>query len=282
MIRNALNFVTAFAIIFFIFVLAKPGGGFNDFLLMMSAAAAFIFGIFIAFALSNSHDRLNKVNELLKIEDANMLLIYKMSENFGKEANDKVRDLIDAHLIDQIDYRLEDFDHSRKSHHKLYEFLISQQPKGKSQEISLEEIARVLSESSQNRIHIEAIVKQSLSKYEWVSIWALTFVVLATLYQMSNGGLFNAILLTVLASASLLLVLVLRDYDNLKWQKDAWTWKPLHNLFHDLGLVPYYPRRIVEIKEARIPEGDKVRLANYPNPYPDMTDKVVKEEIYGG
>jgi len=134
--------------------------------------------------------------------------------------------------------------------------------------------------SSSNRIQIETITNQKLSRFEWISVWGLTFVVISQMYQMSHDDVFASISLTVLASASFLLVLVLRDLDNLKWQKDKWTWEPLHNLFTNMELMPYYPRVIFETGEAKAPYGVKIRVADYPDLYPIMTNKTVTTVEY--
>lgn len=274
--------IILFTVAFFALALAKPGEGYSDFLFMFSAAAAVIFSIFIVFSVSNSRSRLDKVNELLKTENANNLLLYKMSAAFGVQAQNDIRRLIDVYIIDQIDYRLEDFDQSAQSFRVLYDYIISLESKGTTQDIVLTEMIRILNLSSSNRVQVETLMSQRLSKFEWISVWGLTFVVVSHLYEMSHGILFQTLLLTILASASVLLVLVLRDLDNLKWQKDAWTWRPLRNLFISLDLLPYYPRPIVDKGEAKIKKGEKIRLADYPNLYPDMRDKIVKTEEYKG
>jgi len=70
--------------------------------------------------------------------------------------------------------------------------------------------------------------------------------------------------------------------NNLKWQKTIWTWQPLHNLFKNLDLIPYYPKPVVDRGEAKIEKGELIRLANYPQSYPDMTKKVIETVEYHG
>ncbi|HSX18108.1 MAG TPA: hypothetical protein VLE51_02015 [Candidatus Saccharimonadales bacterium] len=273
------SIIVLFTIAFLTLVLVKPGEG--D-LPTYSSAAAGIFGIFIGFSISNSRGRLNRVNQLLKTENANNLLVYRLSSVFGDEIQDKIRKLMDAYLIDQIDYRLDDFDRSGDTFHKLYEYIINLEVKNDKQKMVLDSMIKTLNISSSNRVQIETITTQRISIFEWISVWSLTFVVVFNLYLITRHDAFQSILITILASALILLVLVLRDLNNLKWQKGIWTWKPLHNLFVNMDLLPYYPRIIVEIGEAKIPSGEKVRLADYPNPYPDMTDKVINVEEYDG
>jgi hypothetical protein len=53
----------------------------------------------------------------------------------------------------------------------------------------------------------------------------------------------------------------------------------LHRLFQNLGLLPYYPRVVVTERRAKV--NGRVRLADYPNPYPDISGKVVSIEEIG-
>lgn len=269
-----------FTAVFFYIVSTWPVSTNYNALVVLGAAAALIFGVVVVFSISNSHERINKVNELLKNEDSSNLTLFKLSDVFDNEVQEKIKKLLDLYLIDQIDYRLEDFNSSQKSFDNLFNYVIKLKPKNFNQEEAYKLMLATISKSVENRTLIETLTTHKLSKHEWISISGLTFVVISLLYEMSDNNFFHSIILTILASSSFLLVLILRDLDNLKWQKDVWTWKPLHNLFKELGLVPYYPKRIVDIGEAKIPNGDKVRLATYPNKYPSMEGKVVEEVIY--
>ncbi len=277
-IKKTSTLAALFFIWFLLFALAVPGKGFSDFLLLISAAASVIFGIYIAFTISNSRERLNKTNELLKIEDANLLLLFKLSKVFDQKKQDEILKLLDKYLVEQIDYKLEDFALSAPSFHKLHDYILHLDCKNNKQERVHDEMISVLSSSSTNRTQVETIVHENLSKLEWISVCSLTFIFISLVWQMtySGMGIFYLLLTDVLASTSLLLLLVARDINALKWQKDTWTWKPLNSLFKSMGLIPYYPRIVVTSGEVILPVGEKVRFAEYPNPYPDMNGKEVR------
>jgi hypothetical protein len=265
----------ALTFIFFIFAVIRPASGNQNSLVVVSAAAALIFGVFVVFSISNSHERINKVNELLKIEDANNLSLYKISSIFDKKVQEDIKKMMDQYLIDQIDYKLVDFHRSRHSFDKIYKYILRLECKGLNQEECYKLMLQILNESAENRTLIETLTSHKLSKAEWISVTGLTLVIVALLYELTDTDLFHTLILSVLASSSILLVFILRDLDNLKWQKDLWTWKPLHRLFKELDLIPYYPKHIVDIGEAKIQKGEVVRLASYPSPYPDMKDKII-------
>lgn len=59
--------------------------------------------------------------------------------------------------------------------------------------------------------------------------------------------------------------------------KFSTIWEPLHNLFKYLDLLPYYPEEVIRSGRINLPKGEKVRLVQYPDPYPDMSNKAIKE-----
>ena len=74
-----------------------------------------------------------------------------------------------------------------------------------------------------------------------------------------------------------MMLIVLYKYDNLRWGKNEWVWKRLPVTFASLGLKPYFPDAIFRYGESTKPKGI-IRVANYPNKYPDMTGKIVTVE----
>ena len=83
-----------------------------DSLQVLVAAAYFLFGVFVAFALDSARTRMAKVNDLLKVDEANLLALHEFAHLFSDGVATRMRTLIDLHLQDQIDYRLVDFGRS--------------------------------------------------------------------------------------------------------------------------------------------------------------------------
>jgi hypothetical protein len=74
-------------------------------------------------------------------------------------------------------------------------------------------------------------------------------------------------------------MLVLRDLNYLRWKEQFWIWKCLKETFLEIGLLPYYPQLAIESKRAITKKGEKVRVVNYVSPYPNFSDKEVKEIV---
>lgn len=238
--------------------------------------SSFLFGIFIGFAISNSRSRLDKINEALKEEEGRLVFIYKSSEVFGDHIKSKIRKLIDDYLIDQIDYYLPEWNYSNKSFHKLFDYILELKPKDNVQEEIYSQMIELLREATQSRRKIGAFVKEKILILEWITIFILLFVVLFSIFIMNDGTFLAVIISFLLSSSAIAIVLVLKDLDNLKWKENSWIWEPLEQTFNDLELLPYFPDDVIKSGRAQVNKGQKIRIAHYPNKYPDMTNKKIE------
>ena len=74
----------------------------------LASMAAFLFGVLMAFTIARTRERLALIQDLVAKGNAALLSIHQMMEVFGEGDRNRVRQLIDRQLTDQIDYRLVD------------------------------------------------------------------------------------------------------------------------------------------------------------------------------
>ena len=72
---------------------------------------------------------------------------------------------------------------------------------------------------------------------------------------------------------------MLRQLDRLVWHEAASIWGPTTRLFRSIGRDPYIPRLVIDTGRY-VPTG-RVRVVDYPDPYPDRSQKVVTVEEFG-
>src|SRR5271166_5232154 len=75
----------------------------------MASMAAFLFGVLLAFTIVRTRERLALVQNLVAKGNSSLFSIHQMMSVFGEQTRLRVRDLVDGHLTDQIDYRLVDY-----------------------------------------------------------------------------------------------------------------------------------------------------------------------------
>lgn len=241
---------------------------------LLTGIAYFVLGILLAFTLENVRSGLSRVNELLKSVDADMLAIYQLAGAFGDDIRGRFRALLDVHLQDQIDYCLTDWRDSEPTYLDLWRASLALQPRGSTQEIAFDHLLAQLEGMGGRRKQLEALVRQRVRSPEWLALLGL-FGSLWLLVLLAGPvppvlALIEALMIAALAG----LLCTAWLMDTFKWQEDKAIWEPLHRLFLALDLVPYYPADVLESGRLARPAGP-IRIARYPQPYPDMAGKVV-------
>lgn len=270
-----LKILLCLAAVSFIVLFFDFRGDRDEFSTLLSATS-FIFGSFMAFSIANSQSRLNKIDETIKSDEGLLQYIYKISSLFGDEVQKDVRKLIDNYLIDQLDYYLVDFRYSGKSFNKLFDYLIHLKRYNKAQDSAYSQMMGFLQSSSVNRQKIEALVGQRVQKFEWMTILTLLSITLFFILYTNTGSNLSNFITIVVTTAFISLVLLLREIDTLRWKETTWIWDPLVELFKDLDLLPYFPEDVIKKGRYKVAKGEKIRLASYANPYPNMEDKKVE------
>ena len=261
---------------FFIGVILSNTSSDKDTIKDLLSAATFLFGIFAAFSISNSHTRMNTIHELLKLEDARVLMIFNLAKIFSPDVQEKTAELLDEYVIAQIDYELSDFKYSYKPFGNLFQFILQINPDNEQEKQAYSHLLRILTESLEDRKKFEALVRQKLTLIEWIIILLLQGMIVLFMFLLNNGSLlyFSAMLLMTCTLG--FFILLVRDLNNLRWGEQNWIWKSLETLFIEIGKLPYFPREVVSSGRARPTRGHQIRLATFPHPYPDLSDKRVE------
>ena len=95
---------------------------------------------------------------------------------------------------------------------------------------------------------------------------------------VARGTLWGALVAGVLTGTLVTLLIVLRQLDRLVWHEAASIWGPTSRLFRSISRDPYVPRLVID-SGRYVPTG-RVRVVDYPDPYPDRSRKVVTVEEF--
>lgn len=239
----------------------------------LASMAAFLFGVLLAFTIARTRERLTLVQDLVAKGNAALFSIYQMVEVFPGADRDSIRALIDGHLTDQIDYRLIDYHLGAPSHLRLTEAIYALDPQNPQQEAVYKELIALCINLRLERGHIESTGGQSLSPIEWSGLLLLLFVLIGLIAVLPGGTILGAIVAGVLAGSLVVFMILLRRLDLLRWHERVTIWEPTTRLFRSMGQDPYVPRHVIDAGRYR-PTG-RVRIVEYPDPYPNRATKVV-------
>jgi hypothetical protein len=239
----------------------------------LASMAAFLFGVLIAFTIVRTRDRLVLVQNLVASGNAALLSMYRMLTVFGEDDAENIRRLIDTHLTHQIDYRLVDYHLAAPSFRALADALLSLKLENRQQEQVYRVLAEVVVNGDNDRAQIEAVTGQELSALEWSSLGLLLIVLLGLIAVLPGGSVLGAVVAALLGGTLVMLMILLRKLDSLRWHERVTIWEPTSRLFRSMDLDPYVPRHVVD--SGRFTPVGRFRMVEYPDPYPNRSTKIV-------
>jgi hypothetical protein len=243
------------------------------------SATAFLFGVLLAFSIQRMRDRLSRVQDVLSLSNSNLLAVYFMAAIFEPETCQDLRDHIDAHLTDQISYQLLDYDSANPSYDALMAKIMELQCQTKEQQNAHKKLLEIAADTLSDRASIQATARQPLSAIEWIGMLSLLVLMLILLALLPGTSDIGVIVVGVLAGVLVMLMSLLRKLDRLRWHERVTIWEPSTRLFRRMGLDPFVPRPVIESGRYR-PTG-RVRVVDFPDPYPDRRRKFVTLEDFG-
>jgi hypothetical protein len=271
--------VLAGAVVFVVALLIGSRRGDVEVDVALASTATFLFGILMAFTIAHIRERLALIQNLVSKGNASLQSIHFLMAVFPEPQRSTVRALVDHHLTDQIDYRLVDHHLAETSHLALVSAVYALEPGTPQQEVIYKELAEICIGMGEDRALIEAASAQSLTQLEWTGLLLLLGLLLGLLAVLPGGTLWGSLVAGVMAGTLVTLMILLRKLDRLRWHERTSIWDPTSRLFRSMGLDPYVPRDV--ITSGRYRPAGRVRVAEYPDPYPDRTNKIVTVEVFG-
>jgi hypothetical protein len=246
----------------------------------LASMATFLFGVLLAFTIARARERLLLLQDTINKNDAALLSIHQMISVFPEEDQARIRDLIDEQLTSEIDYRLVDHHYSTPAFLALAAAIYALEPQSQQQVGSYRELLRLCIDVGSNRAIIESITGQSLSVLEWSGLILLLLLLVGLIAVIPGGTVLGAAAAGVMAGTLTTLMILLRKLDLLRWHERTSIWEPTTRLFRSMDLDPYVPRAVIDSGRYR-PAG-RIRVVDYPDPYPDRSSKVVTIECRDG
>lgn len=245
----------------------------NNFINIVLTVTTFLFGIFVTFSINDRSARMEKIRANDADERSNLVTVYNLSKDFGKNFTKRIQKKIDEYLMATLDYPIWDFYKTEKQFNNLFNLVINTKLNKKSIQ---QEIIRRLDDMRLLRGETAEIINERLSRFEWVIITSLCLVVLTCLILINPGTLTSKILLGTLSIAVVFIVYFLYSLDSLSWKAESRIFEPYAQTFESIGLTRYYPDGLVISGIITKHKGKKYRIGIFPKPYPDFSDKKIK------
>jgi hypothetical protein len=192
----------------------------------LASMAAFLFGALLAFTIVRTRERLALVHDLVAKGNSSLFSIHQLMAVFGESDRSHVRDLVDRHLTDQIDYRLVDYHAATPSFLTMVDTVYALNPATRQQEAVYKELVALGIGMGEYRALIEATTGQVMSPIEWSGLLLLLLVLLGLISVLPGGTALGAVVAGTLAATLVTLMLLLRKLDLLRWHERVtiWAW----------------------------------------------------------
>ncbi|MAG40075.1 hypothetical protein CMI41_03845 [Candidatus Pacearchaeota archaeon] len=257
---SAINGGVVAIIIFGVASFFIPGQGPSSDVETVLTVSTFLFAILAGFFISRLNSRYNQIRDLLVAEDADFLSFYKTASLFGKKFQKKVEELIEKYYLLVFDYFHEESYYKVTSKYflQLYDELgKTKVKKGSLAENSYDDLLVTLENIEKSRNGASEIMGERLSKGYWAILFLLSGIIIFSVFFLKVPQLYSQLIATFLSSVVILVLLIMRDLENLKLGKNPVVAESGQEILEFLGKLRYYNERDIKSGYIIVPKSVK-------------------------
>lgn len=261
-------------IIFALLSIIIPGGQHAGSVETILTIATFLFAIIAGFHISRLNQRYNDIRELISIEDAYFLSLYRTAKIFGQEFTDNVIEKIDEYYITSFDSEIADYyKQTAPCLAQIYEILYG--IKEKSNDSTYASMVSILSIIEEKRNKNSVISQEKINAGQWAVLILLAITIVFCLFYLNTNLFYSQFLLVLLATIQVLVLLTIRDLQNLKLGgKIMPVLESGQEVLESMGKLRYYNQKLIE--QIKIPKHIKTYRFGLHKPGEKTRIKIVK------
>lgn len=253
-------------IVCFLVAYFLPSGGEGEMVNTALGVVGLLFAILVGFFINDLWSRFQRIRENVSIEVSGLQTYYLFAKVLArfphhKKWAEKQRELIDKYVIEFFKVEWTDYG---KIDPYFNDIIVSlkevEELKTNRETETYTNFLPLLNEITTAREKLFMFGKDKLSKAEWTVVCALAGVLLFSIFYLNTGD-FSSILLTgALGSAVIILLLILRDLNNLSFGEEMVSFEPYETIFDVLEKPRFYLKRDIEAGRIRLPKDKKYRI----------------------
>jgi membrane protein YdbS with pleckstrin-like domain len=242
---------------------------------MIFTVTSFLFGIIAAFFIADRHSRFERMRELIAEENGGLTGVYEIAKLLDRKFAAKVADLIDRYIIEGFDYELWKYQEKiSRQFFKLFDSLKKAKVDTKKEIEEFNVMLTKLEEVTTARKEIFMVGKDRMMNFQWFVLLILSFIaVFCLFYSRTMASVSSMIFAVLLSTVVVMVMLILRDMDSLRWREEAVGFEAFARVFDAIGRPRYYPEWA--LNRIRIPEDKDHRVGIYKD-YPASNEKTIK------
>lgn len=205
--------------------------------------STFLFAIIAGFFISRLNARFDAIRSIIGEGDGEMLVMYKLAQQMSASFAKKVAKLLNDFYIAAYDFELARYDQIYKATARYYfqfwEALKKLKP-GEKKDPYYTKFVENLMASERRRNVTSALASERLSFGQWSVLVILSAIIIFCIYYLKTDDFSSNFLAILLSTVLILVLLLVRDLQNLIIGKQELLEESGQEIFEFIGYPRYY------------------------------------------
>lgn len=251
------------SVAFFVFILAvafSPESSSLENIDLILTVTTFLFAILSGFFIARLNSRYDKIISYISDEDSYWLSFYRSSSLLGEKFAAKIREEMDKYYIAAYDSGIGNFYYKQTSFYlqSIYEEMekikLTDEPKSS---VVFENMMECLVEIEKNRNQSSVSTRERLTMGHWLILLLLAAIIVFCMFFLDLSFPYGQILTVLLSTILVLVLLIIRDLQNLRLGGCALSIESGQEVFECIGKLRYYPQSLIKDGTVDIPKNVK-------------------------
>lgn len=252
-----------------------PGHGQSEGVQTILTISTFLFAILAGFYISRLNTRYDQIRELVAQEDALWLSVYKISQFYGAEFQNRIRDLIDSYYIIAYDHDVGTYyKHNAREFLQVFtELQTLKTPRDNNSDGLVSDYIMLLPQIEICRNKSSVLIRERLAPGQWATTVFLATIILFSIFYLKTPEFYSQLSAVLLGTVLVLVLLTIRDLQNLRLWGQTVADESGQEIFDFIGKPRYYNKLYIDEGVMIIPKELKTyRLGTHrPGDTPQIT-----------
>ncbi len=223
---------------------------------LILTVSTFLFAILAGFFLSRLNSRYDQIRETVSSEDAIWASLYNVASFYGDKFVKKLEDIIDKYYIVAFDYDVGNYyKHNMSSFRSVYDELKKVDLKSNLKKNDLfDDMLSLLSQIEEKRNKSSVLAKEKLTTGQWMVLLSLSMIIIYCVFVLRTPDIYSQCTAVVFSTAMILVMLILRDLQNLNHGGETIAVESGQEIFELIGRTRYYNKKHIDRGIVKIPE----------------------------
>ncbi|MCH7604651.1 DUF4239 domain-containing protein [Patescibacteria group bacterium] len=227
-----------------------------------------LFAILVGFFITDLWSRFQRIRENVAVEVSGLQTYYLFVQILGRSSQHKKwakkqQELIDRYVREFFYVEWNDYGKIDPYFNEIIQSLgeVGELKTNRETE-TYTNLLPLLNEITTARQRLFMYGKDRLSKMEWMVVLFLSAILIFSIFSIRTTELSSLLLSGTLISTVTILLLILRDLNDLSFGEDMVSFEPYETIFDVIGKPRFYLKRDIEAGRVKPPRGKKYRAGD--------------------